>query len=385
MTWSRVFALVATSLLASRNYRRGPIDPKRAKSLRVGQKGVFNSIVKTTSPESQAAQLLHDDASLIQAGRKVVATELAALRTLPDHIDQNFARAVQQILSCKGSLVLSGMGKPGFVAQKLSATFASTGTPSIYLHPAEALHGDLGRLRKQDLILALSNSGRTHEIVQLLPRLRELGSKVIALTGDRQSILATHADVVLDIGKVVEACPLGLAPTTSSTAMLVLGDALAMTTAQARGLRVEDFARLHPGGSLGQSLLKVDQVMRSGKNNPLISNDATLIAAIKVMTETPGRPGAAVIVDAENHALGIFTDGDLRRLLEGQDGQSLDLNASLDSLVKAAPLSIMRNALLAEALQILRERGVDQLVVTDAQGCAVGLLDVQDLLAARVL
>lgn len=326
-----------------------------------------------------------NDSALITAASQVVETELAALHTLPDHIDADFAQAVRLILSCQGTLVLSGMGKPGFIAQKLSATFASTGTPSIYLHPAEALHGDLGRVRGQDLVLALSNSGRTNEIVQLLPRLHEIGSKVIALSGDRHSPLATHADVILDIGKVVEACPLGLAPTTSSTAMLVMGDALAMTTAQARGLKVEEFARLHPGGSLGQSLLQVSQVMRVDENNPIISIDSTLRQAVRVMTETPGRPGAAVLVDADARPVAIFTDGDLRRLMEREDGQALDLERSLNSLVKGPPLSILQNALLGEALQILRERSIDQLVVTNEQGQAVGLLDVQDLLAARVL
>ncbi len=330
-----------------------------------------------------------DDATLIAAGRAVVETELKALQALPAHIDADFVHALRMILSCTGSLVLSGMGKPGFIAQKLSASSASTGTPSLYLHPAEALHGDLGRVRSRDLVLALSYSGRTNEIVQLLPRLRELGSKIIVMTGDRSAPLAAHADVVLDVGKVVEACPLGLAPTTSSTAMLVLGDALAMATAQARGLRVEDFARLHPGGSLGQSLLKVSQVMRKNEKNPIISNISTLIEAVRVMTETPGRPGAAVLIDADGQPQGIFTDGDLRRLFErGQgdpQGRGIDLDTPLAKLVKGPPLHIFEGALLGEALQILRERSVDQLVVTDAQGRVSGLLDVQDLLSARVL
>lgn len=326
-----------------------------------------------------------DNAALIAQGRGVVETEILALQSLLKHIDNNFALAVSCILAGEGHLVLSGMGKPGFVAQKLSATFASTGTPSIYLHPAEALHGDLGRVQAKDVVLALSNSGRTSELVQLLPVLRELGAKVIAITGDSGSPLGKHADVVLDIGPVVEACPLGLAPTASSTAMLVLGDALAMATASTRGLSVEQFAKWHPGGSLGQSLLQVSQVMRQGEQNPLLPEQADLRQAIAVMTQTPGRPGAAVLVNTQQQPIAIFTDGDLRRLLERLDGEAWDLAKPLRAMVKGPPLRVAQDSLLADALKLLRERAVDQLVVVDAQGRACGLLDVQDLLAARVL
>jgi arabinose-5-phosphate isomerase len=323
-------------------------------------------------------------ASLLERARRVVAVEAQAVAALADRLDGRFEQAVQRILACRGRVVVSGLGKPGFVAQKLSATFASTGTPSLYLHPAEALHGDLGRVQPEDVVLTLSNSGRTDEIVQLLPALKEIGACVVALTGASDSPLSEHADVVLDIGAVTEACPLGLAPTASTTAMMVLGDALAMCVAEARGLSVEQFARFHPGGSLGRALLRVRDVMRQGERLPLLAPDAALADAIAVMTRTPGHPGAAIVVDGAGQLLGIFTDGDLRRLIE-RSGDALDLRQPIRDLMARSPLSVAAQALVGEGLRVLRERAIDQLVVVEDDGRAVGLLDVQDLLAARLL
>ena len=209
------------------------------------------------------------------------------------------------------------MGKSGFIAQKLSATFASTGTPSLYLHPAEALHGDLGRVVKEDVLLALSNSGATDELLQLLPSVRRLGVKVVALTGDVRSPLAQRADVVLDIGPVDEACPMGLAPTASTLALLGLGDALAMTVLN-RAFGSEEYARLHPGGSLGQSVRRVDEVMRQGESNPVISETEPLSRAVAVMTRTAGRPGATSVVNRAGKLVGIFTDGGGRSAAPGR-------------------------------------------------------------------
>jgi len=330
-------------------------------------------------PELQVAVV-----DALTEGRRVVEVEAAAIRALVDRIDSNFVRAVELICTCGGRVVVSGLGKPGFVAQKLSATLASIGVPSLYLHPAEALHGDIGRVVVGDVVLVLSNSGRTDEVLLLLPALKEIGAAVVAITGDRGSPLGEHADVVLDIGAVTEACPLGLAPTASTTAMMVLGDALAMCVAAARGLSADQFARLHPGGALGRSLLRVRDVMRAGERNPLVARGATLAAAIDVMTKTPGRPGAAVMVDDSGQLLGIFTDGDLRRLIE-RSGDALDLTQPVDQLMGRSPRTVAADALIGEAIRLLREHAIDQVVAVDAVDHVAGLLDVQDLLAARLL
>src|SRR5438270_7287917 len=244
---------------------------------------------------------------LVEYARDVIRTEAEAVAQLAGRLNGAFVRAAEMVLACSGRVVVTGMGKPGFIAQKLSATFASTGTPSLYLHPAEALHGDLGRLVPGDLVLALSNSGETDELIRLLPALKRMNVPIIALTGDASSQLARAADLVLDIGPVSEACPLGLAPTASTVALLALGDALAMSVLDRRKFSPEQFAELHPGGSLGRQLLRVRDVMRTGDANPVVREDASLREAAAVMTRTPGRPGAASVVDAQGRLVGIFT------------------------------------------------------------------------------
>jgi arabinose-5-phosphate isomerase len=286
------------------------------------------------------------------------------------------------VLACPGRVVVTGMGKPGFIAQKISATFASTGTPSLYLHPAEALHGDLGRLVPGDMVLALSNSGETDEIVRLLPAIRRLGAPIVAMTSGPRNSLADRADAVLEIGPVPEACPLGLAPTASTVALLAMGDALAMAVQHRRGFSPEQFASLHPGGALGRQLLRVRDVMRTGSRNPTVLWDASLRETAAVMTRTEGRPGAASVVDAQGKLVGIFTDGDLRRLV--QSGE-VDFTRPVSAVMGKSPRTVGPDSLATAAAEMMRDTQVDQLPVVDGEGRPVGLLDVQDLLAAHLL
>lgn len=319
---------------------------------------------------------------IIEHAREVIRAEAEAVAQLTRRLNGAFARAVEMMLSCPGRVVVTGMGKPGFIAQKISATLSSTGTPSLYLHPAEALHGDLGRLVAGDLVLALSNSGETDEIVRLLPSLRKLGAPIIAMTSGARNSLADAADVVVEIGPVPEACPLGLAPTASTVALLAMGDALAMAVQHRRGFSPEQFASLHPGGALGRQLLRVREVMRSGKRNPIVRGDATLQETAGVMTRTEGRPGAASVVDDGGKLVGIFTDGDLRRLV--QLG-AVDFAQPVSAVMGKTPRTVGPEDLAQDAADMLRNTQVDQLPVVDEDGRPVGLLDVQDLLAARLL
>jgi arabinose-5-phosphate isomerase len=317
---------------------------------------------------------------LVEYGRTVIAAEAATLSLLA--LDARFATAVEWMLACRGRVVVTGMGKPGFIAQKISATLASTGTPSHYLHPADAAHGDLGRVAREDVVLALSNSGETEEILRLLPAFRRIGARVVALTRDTSSPLARGADLVLPLGAIEEACPMGLAPTASTAALLALGDALAMTLLKNRPFDREEYALYHPGGKLGRGLMKVREVMRAGEANPLVRGSATLAAAVSVMTKTRGRPGACTVVDAAGALVGVFTDGDLRRLMElGR----IDLSAPVATVMSRNPRTVRPEALVTDAARVLRQARIDQVPVVDEANRPVGLLDVQDLLAARVL
>ncbi|TMA29090.1 MAG: KpsF/GutQ family sugar-phosphate isomerase [Deltaproteobacteria bacterium] len=323
----------------------------------------------------------HPKQDIVGYAREVVRAEAAAVAQLVGRLNGTFARAVEMVLACQGRVVVTGMGKPGFIAQKISATFASTGTPSLYLHPAEALHGDLGRLVPGDMVLALSNSGETDELVRLLPSLRRLGAPIVALTSGLRSPLADAADVVLEIGPVPEACPLGLAPTASTVALLALGDALCMAVQQKRGFSPEQFASLHPGGALGRQLLRVRDVMRTGDRNPTVRGNASLRETAAVMTRTEGRPGAASVVDAQGKLIGIFTDGDLRRLVQQDE---TDFTRPVSAVMGKSPRTVGPDDLAQTAAEMLRSSQVDQLPVVDSEGRPVGLLDVQDLLAARL-
>lgn len=312
----------------------------------------------------------------LEHAREVLRHEAAALHTLVDRIDAaHFGRAVQLILACQGRVVVTGMGKAWLVGQKISATLASTGTPSFDLHAGEALHGDLGRACPGDIALVLSNSGRTRECVELLDPLKKRGVQVIAMTGDRSSPLAEAAAVVLDIGNLDEACPLGLAPSTTTTAMLALGDALALTVLRCRGFGPQDFAFFHPAGSLGRKLLKVEEVMRKGERNPVASETVPVREALFKITAS--RAGAVSIVNEQGRLVGVFTDGDLRRhLLRG--GQ-LD-EVQVGQLMTRNPTSIPVGKLASEAAHLLQQRRIDELPVVDADGRPVGIVDIQDVL-----
>jgi len=310
--------------------------------------------------------------------RQVLRQEAAAIAALEGRVGPAFERALTLLHRCKGRVVVSGIGKPGFIAQKLSATLASTGVPSHFLHPAEAAHGDLGRVTRDDVVVLLSNSGATEELVRLLPPLKRLGAKCIAITGDDKSPLGRGADVVVALGPIDEACPIGLVPTASSAALHAITDALAMSLAHAREFSAHDYARLHPGGTLGRAALDVGALMRTGEWLPLVREAQPLSEVVVVMTNTRGRPGAALVVGRRRELLGIFTDGDLRRLAERR---TLDFSAAVSTVMARRPKVVLPGTPVLEAAQTLKETQVDQLPVVDGRGRAVGLLDVQDVLA----
>lgn len=314
----------------------------------------------------------------ITLAKKVLSVEAQAVQKLGKRIGHDFEHALDLMERCSGRIVVTGMGKPGFIGRKIAATFASTGTPSLFMHPAEAIHGDLGMVTKQDIVLAISNSGETEEITKLLSTIKKIGAKLIALTGNVKSTLAKNSDVVLNVGLEREACPWNLAPTASTTASLAMGDALAVCLAKRKGFREEDFAFLHPGGSLGKKLLKVRDLMRRGKAHPIIRGTATIEEALLKITSA--RAGSCTVVDRHGKLKGIFTDGDLRRHLE-ENGVSI-LSKPIEPFSTKHPVAIREDHLAAEALQLLRDRHIDELPVVDHKGKAVGLLDVQDLLKA---
>jgi len=314
----------------------------------------------------------------LEIARRVLSIESDAIARLQDRLDAQFETAVNLLLNCTGRVVITGMGKPGFIARKIAATLASTGTPSLFLHPAEAIHGDLGMVTKEDVVIAISNSGETEEITKLLDNIKKIGAVLIGLTGKLDSTLARLSDVVLNIEIDQEACPLGLAPTASTTAALAMGDALAVALYETRGFKCEDFAELHPGGSLGRKLLRVKEIMRKDSENPVVGENKTVQEALLVITEC--RAGSCSITNEAGELLGIFTDGDLRRHLESQGAGFLE--KKIIDVATLNPLKITDESLATEALQILKEKKIDELPVVDNDNKAVGLLDVQDLLKA---
>lgn len=324
---------------------------------------------------------------ILEEGRKVLLAASQCLRAMADRLDDAFVRAVSAVLACRGKVVTSGIGKAGHVAAKLSATFASTGTSSIYLHPSDALHGDLGRVRGEDLVLLLSNSGASRELVELLPPLRSIGSFLVAMTGERQNPVAQEADIALCFGRHDEAGYLGLAPTTSTTAMQTLGDALAMAVLSRRRFSPAEFARYHPGGALGRSLLRVADVMRTGDKNPVAARTSPLSEVLRLMSSTPGRPGAVSLVGADGRLEGFYTDGDFRRQVEEARGEAAFgfLARPIEEFMTRAPKTIAPDRLAHEGMRTMREAKIDQLPVVDEDHRPIGLLDVQDLLDVRVL
>lgn len=320
--------------------------------------------------------------AVLDDARAVLSTEARAIGQLADRLDVHFVEALDALLSCAGHVVVMGIGKSGFIAQNLSAILASTGIPSLYLHPTEAAHGDLGRVTRRDVVLALSNSGATEELLRILPSIRRIGARIIAITGAPNSPLALAAEIVLDIGQNDEAGPFGLIPTTSNAVLHAMCDALAMTALKHRSFGTDEYALLHPGGALGRSMMHVGELMRTGEANPLLSETATIAEAVRVMTNTVGRPGAASLVDAEGRLSGIFTDGDLRRLIElGYR----DFSAPVSSVMGRSPKTASPDEKVHEAAARMRANGLDQLPVVDASSQPIGLLDIQDLLSARFL
>lgn len=318
--------------------------------------------------------------STLQRAKEVLRLEADAIRRLIPRLGASFERAADLIIGCPGRVVVTGMGKAGIIGQKFSSTLASTGTPSHWVHPAEAVHGDLGRITKNDCLIALSNSGETPELTQLLPVIKQIGARLIALTGSIESQLAQHSDVVLDVSVHREACTLNLAPTASTTAMLAMADALAVVVAERRGFKEQDFAFFHPGGQLGKRLLlRVRDVMRTGAANPIV-RQTTLVKEVLVAI-TRARAGCASVVDGRGRLMGIFTDGDLRRHLEDTPNLA---QVRVASVMTASPKTIAADRLAAEALRVLREHRIDELVVLDGHRRPVGLLDVQDLLKAGI-
>ena len=315
----------------------------------------------------------------IEAARRILELEAAAVDSLRERIDADFAAVVAQVLELSGRVVVTGMGKAGLIAQKISATLASTGTPSIFLHPAEAVHGDLGRVVAGDMLLAFSKSGETEELLRLVPSAKQGGDvAVVAVTERRESTLGRLADRVLELGPIDEAGPYGLAPSASTLAMMALGDALALVVQEGRNFGPEDFARFHPAGQLGRSLMRVREVMRGDERNPKVQVGATLRETLVCMSETPGRPGAALIVDEDDVLVGFFTDGDLRRLL--RDGKPDLLELPIAEVMTRNPKTIHTEQLAGEALAMLRKHQVDNTPVVDDRGHGVGLVDLQDLL-----
>jgi len=319
--------------------------------------------------------------SALDLARRVLAIEADAVRALITRLDERFLAAVSLIRDCRGRVIVSGIGKSGHIARKIASTLSSTGTPAYFVHSAEASHGDLGMIQRDDVFIGISYSGESDELLQILPLVRRQGARLIAIAGNAQSTLAREADVFLDAGVAKEACPLNLAPTASTTAALALGDALAVTLLEARGFSAEDFARSHPGGSLGRRLLThVSDVMRSGPDVPKVPERATLKETILEMSR--GRLGMTAVLDPSGRVCGIFTDGDLRRAL----AQITDIGAArVADVMSARPRSIRPEALAAEAVQIMETHKVSQLLVVDARGELVGALNMHDLFRAKVI
>jgi len=316
--------------------------------------------------------------------RRVILAEADAIASMTPIVNGRFVRAAEMLYTCTGSCIVSGIGKAGLIGRKISATLASTGTPSHFLHPAEAVHGDLGRLRRQDVVMILSYGGETDEIIRLINLVKQLGIPLIALTGDEDSTLGRHSDVVLCMGKVNEACPLGVAPSVSTTCMLTIGDALAFTVMKARNFSVEDYVRFHPGGSLGAKLMTVEQSMmfRPGEKLPIVSVNETIRGMLE-KTKDVKRHGAVMVVDSSGRLAGILTDADLRRLLTKEAAAALDLKVG--EVMTPGCKRIRADALAAEATALFHKYRIDELPVVDADDRPVGLIDVQDIVMIKVV
>ncbi len=315
----------------------------------------------------------------LRFAREILEQESQTLATLAERLGGEFCEATEHLFHCQGSVIVSGMGKAGLIGQKITATLASTGTRSHCLHPAEAVHGDLGRVHRDDVVLLLSQSGETEEIVRLLPPLCELGVPIIAITANRGSTLGRAATVCIELGSLEEACSLGLAPSTSTTAMLALGDALALVTSRMRNFGREDFARFHPAGSLGRKLSKVEQHMRPLDQCRMTSDEKTVREVLVAVGVSGRRTGATMLVDAQGRLSGIFTDSDLARLFEQhRDGE---LDSVVGNVMTCSPLAVCHGTRMTEAVNLMASRKISELPVVDQQGCPIGLIDITDIVS----
>lgn len=324
---------------------------------------------------------MNNPQDLIESAKRAIQIETQAVAQLADRIDASFVKACDLIMACKGRVVVTGMGKSGHIGSKIAATLASTGTPAFFVHPGEASHGDLGMITSQDVVLAISNSGSTAEIITIIPLIKRMGAPLISMTGAPQSVLAREADVNLDVGVETEACPLGLAPTSSTTVTLVMGDALAVALLEAKGFSAEDFAFSHPGGRLGRRLLlKVGDVMHKGDRIPMVT-EGTLMRDVLLEMSRKGL-GMTTIADNQGFLKGLFTDGDLRRSLD----KGIDIHkVTIDELMTRKCRTVHQDMLAAEALNIMEEAKINGLVVTDADERVIGALNTHDLLRAGVI
>ena len=311
----------------------------------------------------------------LEIARKVLEIEAKTIGDLVGRLDERFVRAIEIIYSCRGRVVLTGMGKSGIIGQKISATFSSTGTPSFFLHPAEAIHGDLGRLVAGDVVVALSYSGETEELLRLLDSLKRLAIPLITLTGNPASVLAQTSDVVIDVSIREEACPLGLAPTASTTAMLAMGDALAMALLEKRGFKEDDYAALHPGGGLGVKLRRVENVMHTGDQVPSVAPDTSIPDVIYEMSKKG--LGVAAVVDSAGRLAGFISDGDLRRFFQKEGNRALGMTAA--DCMTSKPTTIGRSELATSALNLMETRKITSLPVVDAEGRLEGIVHIHDL------
>src|SRR5215813_5115924 len=312
----------------------------------------------------------------LNEGRRVLQIEARAVQALIGRLDARFTQAVDLLATCKGKVVVSGMGKSGLIGQKIAATLASTGTPSFFLHPAEGVHGDLGMVARRDALIAISNSGETKEILQLLPYIERMGIPTVALTGKTGSVLAKHSDVVLDISVSEEACPMGLAPTASTTATLAMGDALAVALLQKRGFKSEDFAQFHPGGTLGRRLLiKVRDLMHKGQDVPQV--EESVLASVAILEMSAKKLGMTTVVDQAGALLGVITDGDLRRFVQ-QGGEVIRAMAA--TLSSRTPRTIGPDDLAARAVEVMERYSITTLVVTEGERRILGVIHLHDLL-----
>ena len=322
----------------------------------------------------------------LEQARDLMRREAQAIERLAEGLNTDFSRAAQLIYECTGTIVLTGIGKAGIIAQKISATLASTGTPSHFLHAAEAVHGDLGRLRPEDIAIVLSHSGESEEIARLIALLKQLDIRMIGVTGNEDSPLAKHSDVTISLGQIEEICPLGLAPTASTTCMLALGDALAITVMQLRNFQPEDYARYHPGGALGRQLVTVEQaaLFTRGKPLPQASDQVTITQAIaEAEAKTEMRHGCVLLVDKQGRLSGLFTDGDLRRALKDKGAQVH--TTPVAEIMTKGPKVVKPDTLASEALAIFHKHRIDEIPVVDDHGRPVGLIDVQDVVALKIV